>query len=659
MVLSSTGSGLATSTDAVNSPILLGTYIQGGINADTLQQQVISLDQWTGKKSSMVAMLMDFETSPTKFGAQLDLLWNAGYTPFINLKFGGVSQPTAYDIAVGAKDAAITAWAQAIAAWAVAGKWLYIAPLPEMNTTLVSYGRQPINFQFAYGRILNIFVQNGISDTEVRWVFAPNGWTQLVFENYYPGDDLVDVIGVSAFNQGYCRNSDDLWYWNPPTTTFGFYIKKLHAMAPSKPIFITRAASTSETSHDYSNPAAKNQWLQEAYNYLAVQHGVKAVLYYNVDYDIECDWPVYKYGSIAYDGYRLGVANPAYGYLSPIELAQTNLGISSIQGTNVLPNVTKGVTGSQADILLGMYTQEWTGQQRVMANEVGAVDNWSGKHLSIVGTFVDFTSNSAIEIELQLETIWEYGYTPFLNLGTHDTLFTARRIAQGEADGYLREVAKSFAIFAKGGKQSAYVAPLYEMNADWAPYAGDPVNYILAYKHIQQLFVEAGVPDESVEWVFAPNGSSIPGTPEMEAYYPGDAYVDFTGMTAYHFGYCTGIAPEWRGWVRPEDTFGYIYRLIALAPEKKIIIAQTGTSSITQTGPNDAAKNEWLYDMYTFLSGFEQLHGIIYYNRWDAECDWAYYNPNGKKYDGYIWGINNGPYGFFTPYTQAELFFAK
>jgi hypothetical protein len=63
--------------------------------------------------------------------------------------------------------------------------------------------------------------------------------------------------------------------------------------------------------------------------------------------------------------------------------------------------------------------------------------------------------------------------------------------------------------------------------------------------------------------------------------------------------------------------------------------------------------------MYTFLSGFEQLHGIIYYNRWDAECDWAYYNPNGKKYDGYIWGINNGPYGFFTPYKQSMLFFAK
>ena len=430
ILFSGTGSTtLANSLASVNPPIMLGTYVQGGVTNDTLQQQVVALDQWTGKKSSIVAITQDFESPTDRIGTQLDLLWNAGYTPFINLWFN-ISEPSAYDIAVGTKDAAITAWAQAINAWASSGKWLYIAPLPEMNTSLVSYGRQPINFQFAYGRILNIFAQNGISDSEVRWVFAPNGWTQLVFENYYPGDDLVDVIGVSAFNQGYCRSSPDLHYWNPPPETFGFYITKLHQMAPSKPIFITRAASSSETAIGVLNPTAKNLWLQEAYNYLAVQHGLRAVIYYNTTYDVECDWQIYKYGSFSYDGYRLGVANPAYGYLSPSALALTDLSVSSIRGTNVIPNVAKGVTGSQADILLGMYTQGWTGLQRVMAGEVEPVNKWSGKHLSIVGTFVDFTSNASIEIELQLETIWEYGYTPFLNLGTHNPLFTARAIAR-------------------------------------------------------------------------------------------------------------------------------------------------------------------------------------------------------------------------------------
>jgi beta-mannanase len=195
------------------------------------------------------------------------------------------------------------------------------------------------------------------------------------------------------------------------------------------------------------------------------------------------------------------------------------------------------------------------------------------------------------------------------------------------------------------------------MNGSWAPYGGDPSNYILAYKRIQQIFAQEGVPDQSVAWVWAPNGNSAPGTPEFEDYYPGDAYVDFLGFTAYHFGYCDGVDPQYQGWLTPEVAIGtYLSRLITLSPEKRIILAQTGTTAITQYGRDDNAKNNYLINMYTYLSGFSQLHAVMYYNRWDSDCDWAVYNPYGDKYSGYSTGISNPAYGYFTQFQQLRFF---
>lgn len=657
LLASSTGvSGQSISQTNSKPPILLGTYLIGWLDQGTLDQYVNALDEWAGKKSSLVGLVRYFDNSTTTVSSQLDIIWNNGFTPFVHMEFVYEPRPTAYQIANGDKDGEIANWAQAIASWTSGGKWLYLAPLPEMNTKWASYGQDPENYKLAFARIRNIFSQYGVSDSDVKWVFAPNGWAHLVFEPYYPGDDLVDVVGFSARNKGYCESNSDAWYWSLPATSFGFNLRNFFQMAPDKPIFITGVGTTAETAHDVPNTDAKNQWLKEAYDYLAVQYGVQAVIYYNYSPSWECDWAIYDDGDFAYEGYKWGIANERYGYLTQSELAQTDM-TPSLSGTSFTPIVNMGVTGSEGRILLGMYTQKWPGLQRVIVDEVKGLNNWSGKHISILGTFVDFTSIAIDEIELQLEVIRENGYVPFLNLNTNNDYFTAKRIAQGEADTYLRAVARSFALFAKGGKQMAYVAPLYEMNADFNPYSGDPANFILAYKRIQQIFTEEGVPENSVAWVWSPNGTSSPGTPELEYYYPGDEFVEYVGFTAYNFGYCDGIADQFQGWNPPEVAIGtYLNQLTELAADKKIIVSQTGTTAMTQYGIDHTAKNNWLSDMYEYLSGFSQLHAIMYYNRWISDCDWAVFNPNGIKYTNYSTGVSNPVYGYFTPFHQTEFF---
>ncbi|WP_421021837.1 hypothetical protein, partial [Klebsiella pneumoniae] len=80
----------------------------------------------------------------------------------------------------------------------------------EMNIPGETYSQDPQSFKLAYQRIQQIFQQAGVAPNSVRWVFAPNGWSQNQehrFENYYPGNAQVDVVAFSAYNWGYCANS--------------------------------------------------------------------------------------------------------------------------------------------------------------------------------------------------------------------------------------------------------------------------------------------------------------------------------------------------------------------------------------------------------------------------------------------------------------------
>jgi hypothetical protein len=97
------------------------------------------------------------------------------------------------------------------------------------------------------------------------------------------------------------------------------YVQRMWALAPGKPIFITQTASTAEyPSPNQFNAAKKDEWFIENYSYIASLEDVRAILYYNIDGP--CDWTFFQNGSIAYNGYRVAVSDPAYTYLTPNEM---------------------------------------------------------------------------------------------------------------------------------------------------------------------------------------------------------------------------------------------------------------------------------------------------------------------------------------------------
>ena len=144
--------------------------------------------------------------------------------------------------------------------------------------------------------------------------------------------------------------------------------------------------------------------------------------------------------------------------------------------------------------------------------------------------------------------------------------YPLRDIAAGLHDTYLLEQA------ARVRDIGATVAIRFghEMNAPWYPWGAGvhgntPADYVAAYQHVHDLFAAQGVTD--VTWVWAPAALDSADPPDLAGLYPGDAYVDWAGLTAYFDQstdtWATAVAPTLR-------------RLDAVTPTKPFFLAETG-----------------------------------------------------------------------------------
>jgi beta-mannanase len=111
------------------------------------------------------------------------------------------------------------------------------------------------------------------------------------FERYYPGDEIVDVVGFSAFNFGACVASGE--GWDSYEEAVEPYMERMEAMAPGKPIFLAQMG-TVEQGGD------KGEWLVETFEKLRQEKNFRGLIYFNVS-KVEAgapscnpvDWRVY------------------------------------------------------------------------------------------------------------------------------------------------------------------------------------------------------------------------------------------------------------------------------------------------------------------------------------------------------------------------------
>ena len=238
--------------------------------------------------------------------ASMDAVWDAGAIPCLSwepMYYEG-SQECYIDynlILNGKHDHYLITFAKEAKRW---NKPFIIRFAHEMNlaryhwgTTKEQFGQNsPDVYRKMYRYIVNIFRREGA--TNVLWAFVPNaesvpdvtydksaGWNRI--ENYYPGNDYVDILGIDGYNWGTSKSlaRDG---WNSRWLTFGEIfatpIRELRKLSTKKPLVVFEMASTSQGGD-------KDKWFRDAFG-TASEWGLAGLIWFQIKK--EEDWRIVK-----------------------------------------------------------------------------------------------------------------------------------------------------------------------------------------------------------------------------------------------------------------------------------------------------------------------------------------------------------------------------
>ncbi|MDR1247251.1 MAG: endoglucanase [Clostridiales Family XIII bacterium] len=215
---------------------------------------------------------------------RLENAYKNGRTLELTLQTSATQYPgennTVYSILNGGYDEFLTDYAEQVAAFEhpvlfrlgneMNGDW---CPYAGYNTS-----RDPWIFVEFYRYVYSFFEKAGARN--VIWVWNPNGksfpdftWNDALM--YYPGDDYVDVVGLTAYNTGNFYQGEtwksfselyDSIYYN--------YVEKY-----DKPLMITEFASA-------VLGGDKNQWVSDMFAHIRYYNRIKVAVWWDgADYD--------------------------------------------------------------------------------------------------------------------------------------------------------------------------------------------------------------------------------------------------------------------------------------------------------------------------------------------------------------------------------------
>jgi len=184
-----------------------------------------------------------------------------------------------------------------------------------------------------------------------------------------------------------------------------------------------------------------------------------------------------------------------------------------------------------------------------------------------------------------------------------------QRIADGAQDHYIRSWARQIAAY----KAPIMIRLMHEMNGTWYPWGvqvngNTPALYKLAWRHVHDIFTEAGA--RNVSWIWSINNlERIDGEDHhIDAYYPGKHYVDWVSTSGFNWG----TAYSWSSWRTADPLYRDTYRALSHF-DKPIMISEIGTT----TAGGDA--RAWIRQTFTRLrTGYPKLKAVLWYDDIDG-----------------------------------------
>ena len=267
----------------------------------------------------------------------------------------------------------------------------------------------------------------------------------------------------------------------------------------------------------------------------------------------------------------------------------------------------------------GMYTEQapfnWATFDAT-STKIGALPSMVGFFAGWDQTFRADAITRAWQRNMLPMMTWESRPIDDDNSVVNAPAYSLPNIIAGNFDAYLHQYAKD--IRATGLPLAIRLD--HEMNGNWYPWATDdgsgnsvngnsPGDYVKMWQHVHDIFDAEGA-NQYVIWVWAPNRvDNLPTTHKPLAYtqslYPGDADVDWIGMSGYlRPPFTTGQTYSF------DETFGATLTQLRAIAHKPIILAEVGAS---ETGGH---KPTWIANFFTGL-GAAQNSDIIGFSWFD------------------------------------------
>ncbi|WP_177197710.1 glycoside hydrolase family 26 protein [Halogranum rubrum] len=262
-------------------------------------------EKWLGRVPTVLTLYVNANLSEDSIRDYLDTqltpVWQTGHVPVITwLPYLGTPEQTPADIErrihTGQYDDIIDRWISALTEWVLDGdgedRRLYFRPLPEMNGNWLPWSAvgtetTPADYRSAWQYLYNRFREAGLTATHVQWMWNPNFREVggVATEEYYPGDEFVDWVGIDGYNFG---STQDWSEWMSPDEVFAPMLSRVRTLT-QKPVAFPEFGSTS-FKEGTPRPAAKSQWITDVYEFMR-REDVKMACWFNVDK--ETDWAVF------------------------------------------------------------------------------------------------------------------------------------------------------------------------------------------------------------------------------------------------------------------------------------------------------------------------------------------------------------------------------
>jgi mannan endo-1,4-beta-mannosidase len=214
---------------------------------------------------------------------------------------------------------------------------------------------------------------------------------------------------------------------------------------------------------------------------------------------------------------------------------------------------------------------------------------------------------------------WQHGALPMITWESKptidstpaqsDPLYSLSDIIHGNYDSYLQGFAQG--VVATG--LPVVIRLDQEMNGNWFPWS-EGINgntsgqFVQMWQHVWNIFQAAGA-NSYVIWLWAPNRvDNLAHAPSLSELYPGDGYVDWTGIDAY-----------WR-YTSEQPTFSSVFgasmAALAAVTSKPIFIAETSGIETDPTTGNDvgADKVQFTSSLLSSIESDTQIVGFSWFD---------------------------------------------